>query len=190
MNRLPLFHCDVFAEANVGTEDQRKNLIDQILAEKAVSPTTARTNDRCWRSEKHWADMNWLGQYVCELADKAVEYYTSIDQSFTTPLNGYGLSVWTNVNEHGGRNDLHSHKSAVFSAVYYLQAEDTGILRFQNPSNILADCNPRSPFTREFCFNPVEGDLILWPAWVPHDVGTNFSDKSRINITFDLFFTN
>lgn len=190
MNRLPLFHSDVFAEENVGTQEQRQALIDQILADRAVSPTTVRTNANCWRSEKHWAGMDWLGKEVCDLADKAVEHYKQIDPSFTGPTKGYGLSVWTNVNDFGGRNDLHSHKNAIFSAVYYLQATGTGNLRFQNPANILVDCNPNSPFTREFCFGPNDGDLILWPSWVPHDVDNNFSEKQRINITFDVFFTN
>jgi Xaa-Pro aminopeptidase len=31
-----------------------------------------------------------------------------------------------------------------------------------------------------------DGDLILWPAWVPHEVETNFSDRERVNIVFDI----
>jgi hypothetical protein len=26
----------------------------------------------------------------------------------------------------------------------------------------------------------------MWPAWVPHEVDPNYSNKERINLTFDI----
>ena len=33
-----------------------------------------------------------------------------------------------------------------------------------------------------------DGDLIVFPGWVPHDVGPNTSNKQRINIAFNISF--
>ena len=33
---------------------------------------------------------------------------------------------------------------------------------------------------------PVEGDLVIWPAWMPHEVETNTSNTQRVNIAFNI----
>ena len=81
---------------------------------------------------------------------------------------------------------MHNHTTAHFSAVYYAQAENTGELRFINPAFTLSNIISTGPFTRDFYMNPSDGDFILWPAWVPHEVETNFSNKDRVNIAFDI----
>jgi hypothetical protein len=105
---------------------------------------------------------------------------------FNFKKNKFEIFYWTNINAPLSRNVLHSHKNSIFSAVYYIQGTDTGALRLINPANTLGDCNRLSPFTRDFYFNPKDRDLILWPAWVPHEVEINESARERINIVFDI----
>ena len=50
----------------------------------------------------------------------------------------------------------------------------------------MTECNPSAPFTADIAINPRDGDLLLWPSWVPHEVDTNFSLKERINLAFDI----
>ena len=73
--------------------------------------------------------------------------------------------------------------------MYYLQGSGTGDLILANPANVLADCNLDAPYTHDMAFSPKDGDLILWPAWVPHEVEPNLSDKERINIAFNINIT-
>lgn len=190
MNILPLYHADVFALQNIGTIDQRQSLLNQIAQEQINDPTgQGKTNPGCWRTHKFWNDMDWLGHAVADLAEQATEHYIQLDPSFKKPTGKFNFEIWTNVNQKGARNVFHAHKKANFSAVYYLQAEDTGNLRFANPENLLGDCNGWGPFTRDFRFTAKDGDLILWPSWVPHEVEPNPIDKARINIAFDVYFT-
>ena len=70
----------------------------------------------------------------------------------------------------------------MFSFLYYVQATDTGSLILRNPSNLMVECNPQSPFVRAFSYPPEDGDLILFPSWIPHEVNTNKSNIQRINI--------
>ena len=69
-----------------------------------------------------------------------------------------------------------------FVGLYYIDAEGTGDLIFHNPINLVSDCNPKSPFVRTVSYPPKNGNLLLWPAWVPHEVEINNSDRYRINI--------
>ena len=96
------------------------------------------------------------------------------------------LSIWTNVNEPGSTNDIHSHKIANFACTYNLQTAGTGYLTFKNPANLLNDCSVQSPFVRDFKIEPKDGDLLIWPAWVPHYVEENKSNKQRINIATNI----
>ena len=48
------------------------------------------------------------------------------------------------------------------------------------------DCNQKTPFVRDFTIEPKDGDLLVWPAWVPHFVEENKSNKQRINIATNI----
>lgn len=188
MNKIPLYHADVFSNSNVGTDEQYANLLAQILEGHKTLPATERSNDGCWRTNTWWTGVEWLGEQLCDLVDEACRHYATLDPTFAQYIGRYNFAANTNVNEPGSRNLFHSHKTAIFSAVYYLQADDTGPLRLVNPANTIADCNYAAPFVRDFYFNPKDRDLIVWPAWVPHEVEPNKSTKQRININFDIYF--
>ena len=98
------------------------------------------------------------------------------------------MSFWTNVNEPGSKNVLHTHKGMSFASTYNLQTEGTGNIVFRNPANVLNDCNTSSPFVRYMSTEPKDGDLLVWPAWIPHEVEINKSDKQRINIASNIFY--
>ena len=36
---------------------------------------------------------------------------------------------------------------------------------------------------------PKDGDLFIWPAWIPHKVDRNESDRQRINLAFNINIT-
>lgn len=185
---IPLCRADVF-KTNVGTTDQIQDLITEILELKQDNPEgISKSNDGCWRYNNPCKDIDWLMHYILNLLDDAVDFYNNHDKIFNSRSKNNLVQVdyWANVNEPNSRNSIHAHKQAQFSAVYYLQVSGTGALKFTNPVNILSDCNTGSPFTADVAIEPTEGDLILWPSWMPHEVGTNFSDKQRINLAFDL----
>lgn len=185
---VPLYHSDLFILENVGTKEQIDALVKQIGAEKrSGTETQPRSNEGCWRSSKMWTDIDWLYSRIDELLSTATDYYAKIDNDFK-PGAKIEVGQWTNVNEPGARNVFHAHKSAVFSACYYIQAKGTGAIRFTNPENILNDCNHRAPFTRGFPYYPNDRDLLLWPAWMPHEVEPNLSNKQRINMAFDISY--
>jgi uncharacterized protein (TIGR02466 family) len=189
---VTLFRADLFSYANVGTPDQRQELIDYLLALKASGArdiNEVSNNEGCWRYSYPVKDCQWLNEALSVIMNDAFAYYANQPGSkirLPSEENPLKIGSWCNINEKYARNVYHAHKGSIFSCVYYLQATDTGRLVLSNPANILNDCNNFSPYARDFFFLPKDGDLVLWPSWIPHEVEPNMSDRQRINIVFDI----
>ena len=135
--------------------------------------------------------MDWLYSAIRGLSDKANEMNFQLDhiyKSYVEKCENRDVSMWTNVNEVGSKNVIHSHKPDAWAGIYYVQGEGTGNLVFHNPANLLSDCNPTSPFTRKMELEPRDGMLVICLGWVPHEVEENKSNKQRINIAWGINF--
>jgi len=189
VNTAPiLFQANLFYLKSVGTQEQRELLKKDILDLKEKSnDSIARTNPGCWRSDLFPVEnYPWLEESAKTLIEQAHNYYSSDQTYFSrTKLEGTSYNAWVNVNEPGSRNVLHSHFST-YSCVYYVQTQGTGSLRLCNPAQTLTNNVSNSPFTRDFYIDPSDGDLILWPSWIPHEVEPNLSNQSRINVAMDV----
>lgn len=189
INTTTMFRADIFSKNNVGTINQRNDLINELKIKKEITPNGIGFNNiGCWRENYPCENIDWLIIELKDLLSYACKTYSNTDIYFKSFLESSNASIeyWANINLPGSRNNFHNHKTSTFSAVYYIQATSTGNLRFTNPANIMGDCNPSAPFTRDFVIEPTDGDLILWPSWVPHEVETNFSNKERINLAFNI----
>jgi uncharacterized protein (TIGR02466 family) len=102
-------------------------------------------------------------------------------------------SAWLNINDSRQcMNSEHIHGD-VFSGVFYLQApEESGKLVLQNPAinRMWSGCtlaSQKNEFTGESIrIEPVDGNIILFPSYLPHSVETNNHDEARIAISFNL----
>lgn len=182
-----LFRADLFHKENIGTTEQRIELIKELKAASSNLEEIDMSNPGCQRIYKSCKNIEWLYKEIDQLLSSAIDFYQKEDTIFKSHSKERKKTYyWANINSPGSRNVFHSHKENTFSLVYYLQAGETGALRFVNSSNILGDCNPISPFSRDFEVHPKEGDLFLWPSWVPHEVETNQSNIERINLVFNI----
>ena len=193
IKQFPIIRADVFHKSNVGTQEQRQELIAEAWHHFHNNPkTTAFSNKGCWRSNFIYKDIEWLMQEVRAVVTEAGNFYQKTDpiyQKKTKSFQGSEIKYWTNINKPGSRNSLHEHKLWHYVAVYYLQSEGTGDIVFANPMNITEGCNPYAPFVSTMAFSPSSGDLLIWPAWLPHETEVNTSDQHRINIAMNIRFT-
>ena len=188
----PLYYCDLFTKKNVGTKKQRKDLLDKIhyLKKNNIGKADGSNKD-CFRSTYEYGEeLDWLREVIRDFVVEISKFYADRDKTFRDTVSKEtqqcDLSIWTNVNEPGSKNVLHTHKEFSFACTYNLQTEGTGNLVFKNPANILHDCSQKTPFVRDFAIEPKDGDLLVWPAWVPHFVEKNKSNKQRINIATNI----
>ena len=109
-------------------------------------------------------------------------------------------SMWANINPHGGFNRSHTHPDTLWSGVYYAQAPaQCGRICFHDPRSqarvitpmLGADAEDHPGSWPEIYFEPLAGRMILFPAWLQHDVEPNLSDLpgdsgNRISVSFNL----
>jgi hypothetical protein len=191
VKQFNLLSAQLFCE-NVGTPEQIADLKSQALANRAdPASEMAFTNENCWRSNFKYNNIDWLLYEIGKLVDSAIIYYEKQDPVYSNKVKHYGqpeIEYWTNVNEPFSKNSLHSHSLHHYVACYYIQAEDTGDIVFHNPANLLEQCHPHSPFVSRMAFSPKLGDLLVWPAWVPHETEMNLSNQQMFNIEFNIRF--
>ncbi|NCF28106.1 MAG: hypothetical protein GWP69_12040 [Gammaproteobacteria bacterium] len=101
-------------------------------------------------------------------------------------------NYWVHATPPGELTQYHDHKPGLLSGVYYVdKPENSGDLIFIDVNPYQA-YGPRllpgetDPITRpEITFKADEGTMLIFPAWLPHKVPRNSSDRRRISISFN-----
>jgi uncharacterized protein (TIGR02466 family) len=101
--------------------------------------------------------------------------------------------AWVNINNNVNIDSAHCHPGSVFSAVYYLKAqENCGDLIFINPNKALSHVIHPTLISNYNCFNehnhrviPITGLLIIFPSYLEHYVKANVSGQDRISIAMN-----
>lgn len=103
---------------------------------------------------------------------------------------------WANVNAVQMSHREHIHPNNYLSGVYYVQA-DEGANHFtiDDPRPQRHMIKPRvaesTPFNAaRFNLSVKPGDLLVFPAWLPHSVDQNRSSRVRISVSFNAMFEN
>jgi len=173
-------------------DEHKEIFLNAIKTFKEENPTKEipRSNVAGYQSPEtlhHVAELRPLFEYICQMAFRAAADLDFIDCDIAL------TSAWLNVNDSRQcMNSEHVHGD-VFSGVFYLQApEGSGKLSLVNPGiNRMWDgcklVNQKNQFTGESIrIEPVEGNIILFPSYLPHSVETNNHDEERISISFNV----
>ena len=100
--------------------------------------------------------------------------------------------MWAIINKKNNFNLEHTHPNNYLSAAYYVKApENCGSFKVTNPNLISKERITISDRKTDLNQNiahikPNEGDLLLFPAYLPHSVGMNESNEDRIVISFNI----
>ena len=107
-------------------------------------------------------------------------------------------SVWLNINNRNNFNISHTHPGCDYAGVIYLKVpENSGSIRFQNPNAFgrsnyfekLTEKERKDTFQYpQYQIFPEEGDILLFPADLPHYVMPNNSEEERISLAFNINF--
>ena len=149
-----------------------------------------KTNMNGWHST---TDMHLKKEYqvlVDELYKMQHEIYQEewLDRK---PMLG---NMWANINYSGGYNRPHVHPNCLFSGVYYVKTQpQCGELVVNDPRpgiQIMMPTRksgqPPKHLWREAHIEPIQGRLIMFPAWLWHCVEPNQSNDMRISVSFNF----
>ena len=103
-------------------------------------------------------------------------------------------NMWANINYPGCFNRPHLHPNSLFSGVYWVKTPvKSGNLMLYDPRAGTQMTMPNRKenklppeLWREVHYEPVAGRIIMFPAWMWHEVKPNESNDTRISISFNF----
>ena len=126
------------------------------------------------------------------------ELYSLVERNIPVlldrPIKKFKFGSWVNVNGPGCFNERHSHDphgGTFLSGVFYVKCpENCGRIRFYDPRPHI-QTSPDMKYYNEgdtyHWISATPNTLIMFPAWLEHDVEINRSTEERISISFNIF---
>ena len=100
--------------------------------------------------------------------------------------------MWAIINKKDDFNVIHTHPNACLSAAYYVKApENCGRFQVENLNIAKKHSSPLIANKNELNINLAglevsEGDLLIFPGYLPHKVAKNESSEDRIVVSFNV----
>lgn len=172
-----------------------------ILEREKSHPGTEHSNLGGWQSE--WDMDRWGGAPAIKLlavARNSANKVTTNRQGQPVAIT-WKANMWANINRTGHGNEFHSHPGSFWSAVYYV--DDGGIDADPSLGGELEFMDPRGPgpamYAPHLAFGsaglsvganevvrPRVGRMVMFPAWVLHQVRPYRGKAERISIALNL----
>jgi len=172
-----------------------------IVQRETTHPGTQHSNLGGWQSD--WDMDRWGGAAAIKLLaigrNTANRVTTDRQGNPVAPI--WKANMWANVNRSGHGNEFHSHPGSFWSAVYYV--DDGGIDVDPALGGELEFMDPRGPGPAMYAphlaygklglsvganetVRPKAGRLVMFPAWLLHQVRPYRGKAQRISIAFNL----
>jgi len=161
------------------TNNRIKKNVDQW--EKRDEEGIIRSNSLGWHSAvdmHHRNEYNHITKWIFQKMQQVFD-----DQQYDPDFEPFADNMWANINKRYSHNRNHIHPGGLWSGVYYIQApKDSGRIWFTDPRSeahmILPRYKTRPNFTwREVYYEPIPGRLIIFPAWLMHEVEPNLNKE-------------
>ncbi|MDJ0951189.1 MAG: TIGR02466 family protein [Alphaproteobacteria bacterium] len=186
-----------------GSQALNERIKDHIYAWQAEDPEgIVRSNVKQTGSWHSALDMHRREEYrelTIQILAAAGQVFKNLqyDPDFEAAID----NMWANINPRYAYNRNHIHPGVLWSGVYYVQAPpEAGNIFFTDPRPqahmirarfAAGTARPREQWNEVF-FEPVEGRLLLFPAWQVHEVQPNMSEiegpaGNRISVSFNIF---
>ena len=193
----PVVHYEV-----PGSTELNAELRAVIERQEKFDSGTEHSNFGGWQSS--WDMEKWGGMPAVRL----IAFGKNAANRVTCNRSGEALSIswksnmWANVNRAGHGNEFHSHPGSFWSGVYYV--DDGGIGSDNSLGGELEFMDPRAPgvamYAPQLAFNvpgglsvganevvvPKAGRMVLFPAWILHQVRPYKGNATRISVAFNL----
>ena len=152
-----------------------------------------RSNKGGWHSKNF--DLTVKSSIQKKFIIKVQEYILNVFQSCGWKTENQNIRItemWAIINKRDNFNVLHTHPNCYLSAAYYVKApKKCGRFQVENPNIAKKHSYPEIKVRNELntegaAIDIDEGDLLIFPAYLPHKVGKNESDEDRIVISFNI----
>ena len=185
------FPTPVYIQEVPNAVELNHHLEKNILQWQKEDPKgVSKTNVNGWHSQ---TDMNRKEEYNTLTKELFAMQDSIFAKEFLTQKPVLG-NMWANINYKGGFNRPHLHPNSLFSGVYWIKApENSGDLMLYEP-RAGAQCTMPNrkegklppQLWKEVHYQPKAGTVVMFPAWLWHEVRPNQSDSIRISVSFNF----
>ncbi len=156
-----------------------------------------RSNRGGWHSENF--KLNEPNSIQQKFAQEVQKYIINTFQNMGWKIQDKNIrlkEMWAIINKKNNFNVIHTHANCYLSAAYYVKApENCGKFFVENPNIAKRFSHPEISNRNELNGDVAgidinEGDLLIFPGYLPHKVGKNESDDDRIVISFNVDIKN
>lgn len=198
--REQFFATQIFYKDIQNSVDINKDLISKLYDwKKKDAKGIVRSNHAGWHSA---VDMHQRIEYkniVKEVFNFAKEVFTQEGyhkESFPIVDN-----MWANISQTYAYNRCHNHPGCLWSGVYYVQTpKRCGNIIFKDPKiqslqlrpfidKTIDNENRQKYFKHQWDsvhYEARAGRMILFPAYVEHEVEQNLANEDRISLSFNI----
>jgi len=181
--KIPVQDTRLFYKRWENHENLNNLLLTEIMSFREKDPKgMIATNPGCWRSAQKYQCEQELFKPMSMILAAWTDYFMP-----KVPVDA-DIVYWTNVNEPGSSNMFHAHymANADLSGVYYVQGSGTGVIRFATHEQLYRMIAPGMPHSNMIGHEPHDGDILLFPSYLLHDVVRNpHPTQQRISIAFN-----
>lgn len=188
MKAVQAFTTDIFTDRL--TELSLPDLLVEVEALRASDPGVERSNIGGYHSQpiRPVASQPTLGALERFTTERIRQIATSLGLG-ALRMNG----MWANISGPGARNEWHFHQFTVLSAVFYCRTpEGCGGLRIERPdiqSHYWRRSSEDDPRTVQvWRWDPQPADLLIFPAYLRHEVEENRSTEDRVSIAMNYSY--
>ena len=173
-------------------------LAEMLRAERNANPRPSASSIRGWQSKTDLAVRGTPELIVLrDAVYQAVAEMTATDLGRSIAPGDLSIegNGWGNILSSGGLAHQHNHaREADWSAVYFVDAEAgdpdvemNGYLMLADPRavQVISGEGPYRQAERHVFIRPVNGMMVLFPAWVQHQVIVYFGGRERISVAFN-----
>ena len=207
---VPMFSVPMGVSYNTAHEELKSNLTQLFKQHEIKSQTdqhgSVKKNKQVFESSFDLFD--WPDPSVQQLQQycwgQLYQFIGTINQYDMNTLRNLHIAseTWFHITRKGGYFGIHNHPMASWSGVYCVDAgegvedePDSGALHFISPhigttSFIDRSCtNLGGQFSRENKMMRLkDGQLVLFPSWLLHEVKPYLGSKERITVAFNCWF--
>ena len=184
-----LFPTKILSSEDTNFSSYRDDMIKWMIDYSYKHTTVAKSNQGGYQSPDQFYLEESFAPYLNRISEhliSTIDEYTRDDRS-CLHLDDLKLSnMWFNFNYENCYNVQHTHPGCVLSGVLWVQTPEDQPITFS-----CYDEFSRASYenrTNE-SFSPKEGQLLLFPAHLPHRVDINRSKNTRISISFNIVRT-
>ena len=191
---LKLFPEPIFKYKIEDHKDINKKLSEYIYNLKNNDDEgLKRSNKGGWHSKNF--ELKDKNSIQFQFAIKVQEYIVDTFKKFGWKIKNKNIRIsemWAIINKKEDFNVIHTHPNCYLSAAYYVKAPiNCGKFEIEHPNSAKKYAFPEVEVRNELNLEVAsieinEGDLLLFPSYLPHKVGQNQSNDDRIVVSFNV----